>query len=452
MNFDAVGNVNQAGPRGSPRSADSSGGDAKGLPPDHPERIALANEVHARPYEALHTPQRTTYVATMVDKEDREREQLHLGVLCERFGVAAPPASASHFSEMLGPLRVKWERHAEFSGYTFIAPDDNTAAFGRPATDSLPQGWLHAIPGKTIVAAHAKLARYEGHAPESGFIDEHFSGHTIVGSEIDDGAGFAFTDFQIYGDGYVRFLVLDRHFVPRQAGRMLQRLFEIESYRVMALLALPLARAYAPKILAVERSLASLAEQIARSNGGDEALLGQLTTLAADVESALVASQYRFSASRAYYDLVRSRIAELQERPLPGIQTIDQFMARRLAPAMSTCFSVSQRLRELSERVAQASGLLSTRVEIAREKQNQALLASMDRRASLQLRLQQTVEGLSVAAITYYVAGLVGYVAKGLKAGGFDVDPEVSIALAIPAIVIGVVVALRRTRRTLGAH
>jgi uncharacterized membrane-anchored protein len=294
--------------------------------------------------------------------------------------------------------------------------------------------------------------KHTGCTPDIELVDEHFDGKTIVGAEIGDGAGFAFTDFQIRSDGYVRFLVVDRSLVPRQAGRMLQRLFEIESYRVMALLALPLARAYAPRILAVERSLASLAEQIAKSDGGDEALLGKLTTLAADVESSLVASQYRFSASRAYYDLVRSRIAELQERPLPGIQTIDEFMTRRLAPAMATCFSVSQRLRDLSERVAQASGLLSTRVEIAREKQNQALLASMDRRARLQLRLQQTVEGLSVAAITYYVAGLVGYVTKGLKASGLGIDPEISIALAIPAVLILVTVALRRTRRKLGAH
>ena len=422
------------------------------LPPDHPERIALANEVHARPYEALHTPQRATYVAAVVDKEEREHELVHLAALCKHFGVTPPPATASHFSATLGPVRVKWERHAEFSGYTFIVPGDGARPFDKSASESLPDGWLPGIPGKTIVAAHAKLVQHTGHTPDIELVDEHFNGNTIVGAEIGDGAGFAFTDFQIRSDGYVRFLVVDRSLVPRQAGRMLQRLFEIESYRVMALLALPLARAHAPRILAVERSLASLAEQIAESAGGDEALLGKLTTLAADVESALVASQYRFSASRAYYDLVRSRIAELQERPLPGIQTIDEFMTRRLAPAMATCFSVSQRLRDLSERVAQASGLLSTRVEIAREKQNQALLASMDRRASMQLRLQQTVEGLSVAAITYYVAGLVGYLTKGLKASGLGIDPEVSIALAIPAILILVAVALRRTRRKLSAH
>jgi uncharacterized membrane-anchored protein len=438
--------------RGDSHSSEPPAERGTNLPPDHPERIVLANEVHARPYETLHTPQRATYVAAVVDKEEREHELLHLAALCNHFGVTSPPATESHFSAILGPARVKWERHAEFSGYTFIVPGDGAQRFDKSASESLPDGWLPGIPGKTIVAAHAKLVKDTGHTPDIELVDEHFDGQTIVGAEIGDGAGFAFTDFQIDADGYVRFLVLDRHLVPRQAGRMLQRLFEIESYRIMALLALPLARAYAPKILAVESSLASIAEQMAKGDGGDEALLGRLTTLAADVESALVASQYRFSASRAYYDLVRSRIAELQERPLSGIQTIEEFMTRRLAPAMATCFSVSQRLRDLSERVAQASALLSTRVEIVREKQNQALLASMDRRASLQLRLQQTVEGLSVVAITYYVAGLVGYLAKGLKASGLAIDPEVSVALAIPVVLILVAVALRRTRRRLGAH
>jgi uncharacterized membrane-anchored protein len=114
---------------------------------------------------------------------------------------------------------------------------------------------------------------------------------------------------------------------------------------------------------------------------------------------------------------------------------------------MATCASVSQRLRELSERVSQASGLLSTRVDIAREKQNQVLLASMERRARLQLRLQQTVEGLSVAAITYYVVGLVGYAAKALKASGLAVQPDVAVGVAIPIVAVLVALALHRARR-----
>jgi uncharacterized membrane-anchored protein len=452
MTADTRGSADGPGAHGNLSSSESPQERSRGLPPDHPERIALTNEVHARPPEALQTPQRATYVAAIVEKEERDLELPHLAALCRRFGVASPAGGASHFSATLGQIRVRWERHAEFSGYTFIVPGEDALSFGKPASESLPEGWLPGIPGRTIVAAHATLVKYAGQEPEIDFVSECFNGNVIVGAEIGAGAGFAFTDFQIHRDGYERFLVLDRHLVPRQAGRMLQRLFEIESYRVMALLALPIARTHAPHIVAVERSLASVAEQLARDAGGDEVLLGRLTTLAADVESAIVASQYRFSASRAYYDLVRSRIAELHERPLPGIQTIDEFMTRRLAPAMATCFSVSHRWGELSERVAQASGLLSTRVEIAREKQNQSLLAATARRAMLQLRLQQTVEGLSVAAITYYVVGLVGYVAKGLKASGLSIDPEVSIALAIPAVLLLVALLLRRTRRKLGAH
>ena len=426
---------------------------AERLPPDHPERVAVANEVHARPYEALETPQRAEYLALALDKDERAREIPHLAELCRSFGVIPPVADASHFSASLGPVRVKWERHTEFSGYTFFAPGDDGEGFGEPAASALPDGWLAAIPGKTIVAARAKLAKFAFQTADSEYVDAHFRGNTIVGGEIGGtAAGVAFTDFQIDRDGFVRFLLLDRHLVPRQAGRMLQRLFEIESYRVMALLALPVARSYAPQIVAIERSLGSLAVQIARDDGADEALLGKLTALAADVESAIVASQYRFGASRAYYELVRARIAELKERSLPGIQTIGEFMERRLAPAMATCFSVSERLRELSERVAQASGLLSTRVEIAREKQNQSLLASMDRRAKLQLRLQQTVEGLSVAAITYYVVGLVGYAAKGLKASGLPIDPEISMAVAIPVVIFVLMMVLRRVRRKLGGH
>ncbi len=53
---------------------------------------------------------------------------------------------------------------------------------------------------------------------------------------------------------------------------------------------------------------------------------------------------------------------------------------------------------------------------MALEAQNQTLLASMDRRARLQLRLQQTVEGLSVAAICYYVVGLA--LGCAARAGG----------------------------------
>ena len=217
---------------------------------------------------------------------------------------------------------------------------------------------------------------------------------------------------------------------------------------MLALLALPTARQQLPRIAEIESALAALTERIAQDQrSDDESLLQQLTRLAAEVESALASSQFRFGACRAYFELVTSRIRELRERRLPGVQTIEEFMSRRFTPAVATCNTVSQRLHDLSERVAQTSALLSTRVDITRERQNQALLASMDRRAKLQLRLQQTVEGLSVAAIVYYVAGVAGYVARGLESGGLPINVDLAVGLAIPVIALLVLSTLRRAKR-----
>jgi uncharacterized membrane-anchored protein len=335
------------------------------------------------------------------------------------------------------------------------APADRERPFDDPAAALLPAGWLAALPGRVVVAAHATLLP----APEDllegrkdiAALAAHFGGHALAGAAIGDGAGYAFTDFRIHDDGCSRLLVYDVGFNPRQAGRMLQRLFEIEAYRMFALLALPIARRQSPRIAAIERSLAELTDGIAREDGRDEALLHDLTQLAAEVESGIAASQFRFGACRAYSELVQTRIGELRERRIAGLQTIEEFMTRRFAPAVATCLSVSQRLYQLSDRVAQASTLLATRVGIARERQNQQLLASMDRRAKLQLRLQQTVEGLSVAAIVYYVVGLVGYVAKGASSAGLPIRPDLAMGLAVPVCAVAVYLALRRVRRRLSA-
>ncbi len=417
------------------------------LPSDHPERFALAEEVHARPPELLPTPARASYLAVLVDADERARETAHLARLCERHAVAPPTRELTHFSARLGPLRLKWERHGEFSSWTLIVPGVESAPFSEPATALLPAGWLSALPGQTVMAAHAVIAEAGATRPDDGELARHFEDHLVVGAEVADGEALAYTDFKIHADSCSRFLLLGRRLTPRVAGQIVQRLFEIEAYRMMALLALPMARRLSPRIVVIEGALAELTDGIARDEGADEALLHELTRLAAEVESGLAASQFRFGACRAYADLVRTRIAELREVRLVGMPTIGAFMARRFEPAVSTCATVSSRLHDLSERVAQASALLSTRVDIARSRQNQVLLSSMDRRAKLQLRLQQTVEGLSVAAIVYYVVGLVGYLAKGFKAGGLAVNADLAAGLAVPLVALAALTVVRRARR-----
>ncbi len=417
------------------------------LPFDHPERLALADEVHARPPEPLLTPMRASHVAMLVDADDRALESQHLARLLARFDVTPPAAGVTQFSVQLGVLRLKWERHGEFSGYTFYAPGAGNSFFDDNAAALLPAPWLQGLPGRTVAAAHALLLHGAEAPSDAEDLARYFGGNTVVGASIGGGVGRVLTDFRLHGDGCARFLLIDSGLTANQSGRMLQRLFEIDAYRMLALLALPIARRQSPRIVAIEKALAELTDGIAREDGREEELLHELTRLAAEVESGLAASQFRFGACRAYSELVRTRIAELREQRIPGMQTIEEFMARRFTPAVTTCHTVSQRLHDLSERVAQASGLLATRVGIARERQSQAVLVSMDRRAKLQLRLQQTVEGLSVAAISYYCAGLVGYLAKAAKVAGASVDPDLVVGLTVPVVAVAALLAIRRARR-----
>jgi uncharacterized membrane-anchored protein len=271
----------------------------------------------------------------------------------------------------------------------------------------------------------------------------------LVGSRVGDDAGIALTDFRVRADGFSRFLLMDRHMTPRQAGRIAQRILEIDTYRMMALLALPVAQALAPVITEYERELSQVTTVLESAGDEDESrLLDRLTRLEAQIESDEAKNHYRFGAAAAYYELVRRRIAELREQRIPGLQTFGEFTERRLAPAMNTCRAVAGRQESLSQRVARANQLLATRVDLTRERQNQALLESMNRRAKAQFKLQQTVEGLSIAAITYYVVGLIGYLAKGIKALGLNVNYELAMAFSIPIVAGLAAFGIRHVRQT----
>jgi uncharacterized membrane-anchored protein len=422
------------------------------LPNDHPDRRLLADEVHARPPEPLNTPARATHIALMVSPEQRALELSHLRGLCARFGVEGPDPDTIYFVTDLGDLRLKWERHGEFSSYTFFGEDLGSALFDTAAATLAPPEWLSALPGSTIFAAHAQLMVIGAQDPDAGVLSDAFEGNAVVGAGIADGAGLAFADFKVHADGFSRILIFNRSMTRQQAGLMVQRLFEIETYRMMALLALPLARKQSAPLAAIESALVMLTDDIARNSVADESLLQQLTNLAADVESRLAANQFRFGACKAYNDLVMRRIAELREQRIAGMQTIEEFMVRRFTPAVATCASTAQRLQALSERVAQTSALLSTRVDIARAKQNQMLLGSMNRRARLQLRLQQTVEIISIIPITYYLTGLVGYGARALDAAGFPIAPDIAEGIAIPVMAILVAAVFWRMHHKVVGH
>jgi uncharacterized membrane-anchored protein len=309
--------------------------------------------------------------------------------------------------------------------------------FADPAIAAVPADWLALLPGQVTVAAHAALLRgSEGRPDLDAIANRLFAGNPLVGAAVAGGAAVALTDFRIRS-GWSRLLVLDRDLTPRQAGRTLQRLLEIDAYRVMALLALPVARALVPFLTERERELTRItAAMVDAGESTEPDLLDGLTRLEAEIESRESASLYRFSAASAYYELVRRRIEELREQRIHGLQTFGEFTERRLAPAMNTCRAVADRQDSLSRRVARATQLLSTRVDVTRERQNQVLQESASRRAQMQLRLQTTVQGLSVVAITYYVVMLVGRAAEGLKSAGMSINVGLATAASIPVVAV----------------
>ncbi|MFO0292872.1 MAG: DUF3422 family protein [Rhodospirillales bacterium] len=423
--------------------------DAQGQ--DHALRMALVNEVHARPFLGLSPPERATHLAMTSGEGGAAADRAHLVALCERHGAPHPPAGANHHVVDLGGLVLKWERHGEFCAWTFLRAGGFDAPFADMPLDAVPADWLHAIPGQRLVAAHLAVLGRAAPPPDAETLARWLQADFLAGSVVAGGAASVWTDFRVHADGFGRIVVHDRGLAPRQGGRMVQRLLEIETYRMMALLALPLAREIAPRIGRADQELLRVMDAMTAASGIAEQrrLLDRLTELSSGIERDTAASDYRFGAARAYGELVDQRIAELREQRIEGLQTYREFMDRRFVPALRTCRTAEARLAQMSRRLTRAGALLRTRVEIAVEAQNQEVLASMDRRAQMQLRLQETVEGLSVAAITYYLVGLSGYALNALGAAGLHLDKDVATGVAIPVSALLVWFGLRYLRRRL---
>lgn len=418
---------------------------------DHPQRTLLNNEVHARPYERLTAPVRASYLALLTGIETAEDERAHIKALCARNGVNPPAAGANHFSDDMGIFRLRWERHTEFSTYTFM----HAAPFDSPFDDApikhVPEDWLMQLRGEVLTAVHVALEPSSKPVRSVDELSALFVADTLVGSKVVGNAAVALTDFQIHGDGFSRMLIHDAALGSRQAGRLVQRLLELETYRMMALLALPLARENTPELFRLDKEVAELSDTLTgdKEDVDEQRMLERLTQLSAEIEGVATATSFRFSAARAYYDIVERRTRELREERHERLQTFSEFMQRRLVPAMHTCESVHRRIDELTTRSARVSDLLRTRVSITMESQSRDLLESMNRRAKLQIRLQQTVEGLSVVVLSYYLVGLVNYGLKAIKSAGVSVNVDVLTGIAIVPVVAAVLFGARHLRRTI---
>ncbi len=434
-------------------------------------RVTLHNEVHARPAARVRLPALIVYVAVLNAGISREQECAHLRRLPDQQDLPLEKLHGNFLRLRFEGYTVKWERHTEFTRYSIVQALPASALLGAEEPDLLhtpvvTPDWLRSIPGRTVAAI--QMALVHGDLSDQGALmaqaEAWFGGRTVVASQLGhvpnplmvpgqaQGHSWALTEFRIGADGFERMLVVAPPGTSEtRTGRISQRLLELETYRLMALRGLPVAKQLGPMLAEAEGALAAITARLENKSASDQDLLDTLVSLAARVERATAEHIYRFSATRAYDTLVSQRITELREKAISGTQTIGEFMQRRLSPAMATVAATAQRLASLSERVSRTSALLRTRVDIATEVQNQQLLEKLTRGQELQLRLQSTVEGLSIAAISYYVISLLLYGGKALKAAGVPLNPEMAAGALVPLVLWAVWYTTRRIHASLHA-
>jgi uncharacterized membrane-anchored protein len=418
---------------------------------DHPYRYALANELHARPFPRIEAPCDAVFLALKPAENavarDRGRDRAHLLALLDRFGAAHPAPGATHHFGELGRNLLKWESHTEFVTYTAFLPGDSPRPFDPALFEVFPSDWLAEAPGLRVSSALIRV----GFIPEEPqtldrLLGDWFVDESVACSQVLDGAAVVASDFRIDPAGHMRMAVFVRPGTgPRRVGRIVQRLCEIEIYKSMSMLGLHRARQLSDRMGALDGELSELVGDLTANRRRPEETLNALLEISSQLETLLVRSSFRFGATGAYEAIVQQRIAVLREQRLNGRQTLAEFMMRRYDPAMRTVKSAEQRLRSLSERAMRAGTLLGTRVDVDRSAQNQKLLESMDRRADLQLRLQRTVEGLSVVAISYYGVNLVANMAMPLVEP-MGIARSLALALITPPVVLAVWYLVHRIR------
>ena len=418
---------------------------------EHPLRYAITNEMHARPFPEVGVPATAVYIAIKqphdAAKRDRQADRAHLDTLLDRHGAAYPQPDATHYSGRIGRHWLKWESHTEFVTYTVVSEDAMARPFDPAAFEVLPEDWLAQAPGQRITAIHIRVVPYENDAQVQKDMAGNYVSESVAVSRVLDNAAVIAGDFRIDPAGQMRFTV---HVAPgigeRRIGRVVQRLCEIETYKTMSMLGFARARELSDRMGQADSHLSHLIGDMTAGSQPAETTLTALLRVSAELEAMVAQTSFRFGATAAYADLVSQRIAVLREERFEGRQTFAEFMMRRYDPAMRTVRSARARLDAMADRAMRAGELLRTRVDVDRSAQNQALLESMNRRADLQLRLQRTVEGLSVVAISYYAVSLAGYLLYPL-ANALGVSKSmITAAVTLPTVAL-VWAVVRRIRR-----
>ena len=417
----------------------------------HPLKDSLINELHNRPFPVVTLPAQVSSMV-LLNSDTREGEIAKLVELAKQHKVNPPSNDADCYYQSFPDFDLRWERHSEFSTYTVIRQSKKAKSFCENLFNLLDQDWVEGIKGEVIAANHIDLRAADSVKTSRDELEKLFNVPRLVGSQVYDGLATLWTPLKTEDDGFIRTLVIDEGINSSQAGRLIRNLLEIATYRSMTLLALPIARELMPQVRQLEQRLVETNHKLNNLNTleDEQSLMNELIEEATQLEKLVADHSFRFSATEAYFKLTESRLDMLREKKIPTVRTLKQFHVRRFIPAFNTCMSLVKRKDNLSKRISRTSELLHLRLQLSLENQNQELLTSMDKRSELQLRLQKTVEGLSVVAMTYYSISLVKLLIQPLPIGDYlPITHGVALAILTP-VVFGIsVMVVARIRKKL---
>lgn len=407
---------------------------------NHPLRDVLDKELQQRTFPAITAPCRLCHFMLTVTASSRALEFQLMQQLATQLGCQLAESAQDVTLPLYGQW-LRWERHGEFSSYTFIRQGAEQPWFDDPL-DFLPaRDWFSDIPGQIFRIVQLTVISNQQDLVEQD-VALLFNADNCISSQLAAGKARIWTDFQKHAEGAGRMLLVNNGLSAGALGRLAQQLFDLGNYRKLSLLGWPVSRQSLAKLNRLEQDLAQLIQRIEQEPTNDEQLLNEIIQLAAATERLIAENNSRLQATAAYYQLTLDRLKALEEVAIDDMLSLQDFTERRLTPAFRTSASVQLRQNSLSGRLGRSTELLRTRINLKLEQQNQQLLLSMEQKAKLQLKLQQMVEGFSFVAISYYAVQLgdkllrtVAYWLPGFNMAFWQ-------SLSVPVIVLTVVLTL----------
>jgi uncharacterized membrane-anchored protein len=402
---------------------------------------------------SLPPPFRCTHVVELRREGSLATSRDEFADWCREFGQTEPADGARHHAVEIGSSLVKWEGHTEAVSHTIFVPGSGHPPFGESAIDFVSETKRDALMDGMFVGLQVEVLETEDDSDPYGYeLSKSLLGSEVIyGGWMSARTAAVWSSFELDARGFLRLVIVDLERNEERLCRLLQRLLDIETYRMLAMLALPVAREVMGALGQLEPELDEVMRGLAERREGfsHEEALQRIAVLAARVEHIASSHAYRFAAARAYAGIVEKRCGEVDDEVLGDHQRYTNFLLRSLIPAMRTCDAAERRVQELALRVSRAASMLDTMVDLVNKEQNQEILESMAQSARHQLKLQQAVEGFSIVAISYYGVGLLAYGLKTLKAAGWHVDPDLLSGAVAPLVLAAVWFTIHRVRRSI---